>query len=94
MLTQLYCPLVEGGVLHDVTMHAVAWTNRDVHIGHIVGESLASERKLNSNISSVSHAVEPWPGSSVCLILVPHLPKMMDKTTPLEILRGGNEICL
>ena len=85
MLTQLYCPTFEA-VLRDVTVHAVAWTSRDVHMCRVVGESLGLELRLNSNISSVSQAVESWSGSSVCLSLFPHLPKMMNKTSLLEIL--------
>lgn len=46
MLTQLYCPTFEA-VLRDVTVHAVAWTSRDVHMCRVVGESLGLELRLN-----------------------------------------------
>lgn len=62
VFSQLSRPTVEA-VFQGVTVHAAAWTSRDVHGCHVVRESPGLELKLNSNISSSSHTL--WSPSQV-----------------------------
>lgn len=56
ILSHLYCCTVEAR-LYDVKVHTIAWSSKetfsDVQCGRL--ELRLSQRKLNSNISSVSH---------------------------------------